>query len=176
MLVFEGVDRRVSGEGCLTLGMGKGFAAAASGSAMAAILAGCMTTSPEPAPAPMAARPSITSEMLVGKWGLASYRKDADKARTEAQAKEQCGKPYVISKGPTGGVMMYQPDQSKAQELVVKAGDGGTYIGPADDPAGGQLDRRVVSFDGNVMVTQWIDPDVVTRYGTMVFVRCSAKS
>jgi hypothetical protein len=177
MLASEGVDRRVSGEGSLTLGTGKGLAAAALVSALAAILAGCMTTSPEPAPAPAAAaRPSITSEMLVGKWGLASYRKDADKARTEAQAREQCGKPYVIGKGPTGGVMMYQPDQSKAQELVVKAGDGGTYIGPADDPAGGQLDRRVVSFDGNVMVTQWIDPDVVTRYGTMVFVRCSAKS
>ena len=81
----------------------------------------------------------------------------------------------MIGKGPTGGVMMYQPDQSQAQELVVKAADGKTFIGPAEDPAGGQLDRQVVSFDGNVMVTQWIDPDVVTRYGTMVFVRCSAK-
>jgi len=111
--------------------------------------------------------------MLVGKWGLASYRKDADKARTAAAAREQCGKPYVIGKGPSGGVMMYQPDQSKAQELVVKAGDGKTFIGPPDDPAGGQLDRQVVSFDGGVMVTQWVDPDVVNRYGTMVFVRCS---
>ena len=160
----------------MRLGIGKRFAAAASGSALAAILAGCMTTTPEPAPVQASARASITPDMLVGKWGLASYRKDADKARTEAQAREQCGKPYVIGKGPSGGVMMYQPDQSKAQELVVKAGDGKTYIGPADDPAGGQLDRQVVSFDGNVMVTQWIDPDVVTRYGTMVFVRCSAKS
>src|SRR6202453_3698755 len=156
--------------------MGKAFAAAALGSALAALLAGCMTTTPEPAPAQVAARASITSEMLVGKWGLGSYRKDAERPRTEGQAREACGKPYVISKGPTGGVMMYQPDQSKAQELVVKAGDGGTYIGPADDPAGGQLDRRVVSFDGNVMVTQWIDPDVLTRHGNMVFLRCSAKS
>ena len=47
-------------------------------------------------------------------------------------AREQCGKPYVISKGPTGGVMMYQADQSKPQELVVKAGDGKTFIGPAE--------------------------------------------
>ena len=162
----------------MRLGCGKMFAGAAMASVLATTLGGCMTTGPAPeaAPAPAAARPSITSDMLVGKWGLGSYRKDTDKARTVAQAREQCGKPYVIGKGPTGGVMMYQPDQSKAQELVVKAGDGGTYIGPADDPAGGQLDRRVVSFDGNVMVTQWIDPDVVTRYGTMVFVRCSAKS
>lgn len=176
MFVREGVDGREAGEGSLRLGIGKGLAAAATGSALAAILAGCMTTTPEPAPAQVAARAWITSDMLLGKWGLGSYRKDADRPRTEAQAKEQCGKPYVIGKGPTGGVMMYQPDQSKAQELVIKAGDGGTYIGPAEDPAGGQLDRRIVSFDGNVMVTQWIDPDVVNRYGTMVFVRCSAKS
>ena len=113
--------------------------------------------------------------MLIGKWGLASYRNGPYEAQAEIAAREQCGKPYVIGKGPTGGVMMYQPDQSKAQELVVKAGDDKTFIGPADDPAGGQLDRQVVSFDGNVMITQWIDPDVVTRYGTMVFVRCSAK-
>jgi hypothetical protein len=176
MLVSEGVDWREPGEGSLRLGIGKGFAAAAMASALAAILAGCMTTSPEPAPAQVSTRASITPDMLVGKWGLASYRKDADKPRTEAQAREQCGKPYVIGKGPSGGVMMYQPDQSKAQELVIKAGGGGTYIGPADDPAGGLLDRQVVSFDGNVMVTQWMDPDVVSRYGTMVFVRCSAKS
>ena len=161
----------------MRLGIGKGLAAAALGSALAAALGGCMSTgsAPEPPPAAASARPSITPDMLVGKWGLASYRKDADKARTAAQAREQCGKPYVIGKGPTGGVMMYQPDQSQAQELVVKAADGKTFIGPADDPAGGQLDRQVVSFDGSVMVTQWIDPDVVTRYGTMVFVRCSAK-
>ena len=130
---------------------------------------------PEPPPAAASARPSITSEMLVGKWGLASYRKDADKGRTEAAARDQCGKPYVIGRGPSGGVMMYQPDQQKAQELVVKAGDGKTFIGPAEDPPGGQLDRQVVSFDGSVMIAQWIDPDAVTRYGTMVFVRCSAK-
>src|SRR5271154_7560563 len=116
-----------------------------------------MSTGPAPEPPPAAAstRPSVTSDMLIGKWGLASYRKDADKARTAAQAREQCGKPYVIGKGPTGGVMMYQPDQTQAQELVVKAGDGKTFIGPVNDPAGGQLDRQGVSFDGGVMVTQW---------------------
>ena len=159
----------------MRLGMEKGLAAAALSSALAAALGGCMSTgsAPEAPPAAASSRPSITPDMLVGKWGLASYRKDADKARTAAAAREQCGKPYVIGKGPSGGVMMYQPDQSKAQELVVKASDGKTFIGPADDPAGGQLDRQVVSFDGGVMVTQWVDPDVVTRYGTMVFVRCS---
>jgi len=155
----------------LRLGIGKGLAAVAT----VAALAGCMTTTPEPAPEPASARPSITPDMLVGKWGLGSYRKEADKARTEAQARGQCNQPYVIGKGPSGGVMMFQPDQKQAQELVIKAGGGKTYIGPAEDPAGGQLDRQVVSFDGNEIVTQWMDPDVVSRYGTMVFVRCSAK-
>jgi hypothetical protein len=159
----------------LTLGTGKGFAAAALGSALAAALGGCMSTGSAPEPAPVSSsRPSITPDMLVGKWGLGSYRKDADKARTAAQARESCGKPYVISRGPSGGVMMYQPDQTQPQELVVKGADGKTFIGPADQPPGGQLDRQVVSFDNGVMVTQYIDPDVVSRYGTMVFVRCAA--
>ena len=162
----------------MTLDIGKAFVLAAMGSALAAALAGCMTTTPAPEPATVAApqaRASFPAEALVGKWGLASYRKDADKARTEAAAREQCGKPYVIGKGPTGGVTMYQADQPKPEELVVKAGDGKTYIGPASDPAGGQLDREVVSFDNNEFITQWVDPETVSRYGTMVFVRCSAK-
>ena len=98
----------------MRLGIEKGLAAAALGSALAAALGGCMSTgsAPEPPPAAASSRPSITPDMLVGKWGLASYRKDADKARTAAAAREQCGKPYVIGKGPSGGVMMYQPDQS----------------------------------------------------------------
>ena len=121
------------GEGPLRLGIEKGLAAAALGSALAAALGGCMSTGSAPEPPPVSSsRPSITPDMLVGKWGLASYRKDADKARTAAQAREQCGKPYVIGKGPSGGVMMYQPDQSQAQELVVKAADGKTFIGPAE--------------------------------------------
>ncbi len=160
-------------------GFGKTFAGVTIVMALAAPLAGCgwipgPTSAPAPAPAP--AGPSIASDMLVGKWGLASYRKDADKARTETAARGQCNKAYVIGKGPSGGVMMYLADQPQAQELVVKAGDGGkTYIGPAGDPPGGQLDRELLSFDNNMFVTQWVDPDAATRYGTMVFVRCSSK-
>ena len=32
--------------------------------------------------------------------------------------------------------------------------------------------REVVSFDGRVLILRWMDPDVQTRYGTMVYVRC----
>jgi hypothetical protein len=157
----------------MKLGYGKTFAGATIAVGLAATLAGC-AMAPEPAPAP--ARPSITADMLIGNWGLASYRKDADKARSEAAARGQCNKPYVIGKGPSGGAMMYLADQSQAQELVVKAGDGGKiYLGPPSDPPGGQLDRELVSFDNNEFVTQWVDPEVATRYGTMVFVRCSSK-
>jgi hypothetical protein len=73
-------------------------------------------------------------------------------------------------------VMMYQADQAQAEELVVKAGAGGkTYIGPASDPPGGLLDREVVSFNPGEFVTLWVDPDVASRYGTMVFARCAPK-
>ncbi len=140
---------------------------------LAATLAGCASS---PAPAPVPAGPSITGDMLVGNWGLASYHKDADRVRTETAARAQCNKPYVISRGPSGGVMMYLADQPQAQELVVKrASDGKTYIGPASDPPGGLLDREVVSFDNGEFVTQWVDPEVVSRYGTMVFARCALK-
>jgi hypothetical protein len=164
-------------EGPLTLGMGKAFARAAAGSAFAATLAGCMSSTPAPEPVAMAvpSRATFASDALVGKWGLASYRKDADKARTEAAAREQCGKPYVIGKGPTGGLMMYQADQAKPEELVVKSLGGKTFIGPATDPAGGQLDREVVSYDNSEFITQWVDPEVLNRYGTLVFVRCGGK-
>jgi hypothetical protein len=171
-VLFGNCDWVRLGRGHLTLGAGKAVAAAAWGLAVGAALAGCMTTGSEPAPAPAPSAALVSPQMLVGKWGLASYRKEADRARTETQAHDQCNKPYVIGKGPSGGVMMYQPDQSKAQELVVKTAGGKTYIGPAEEPAGGPLDRQVVTFESNEFITVWMDPDVVSRYGTMVFVRC----
>ena len=61
----------------------------------------------------MAAAPSVSAVALVGKWGLASYHKDADRARTMKEASAQCNKPYVINQGPNGGVMMYLADQPK---------------------------------------------------------------
>ncbi|HET7849423.1 MAG TPA: hypothetical protein VFL51_10235, partial [Pseudolabrys sp.] len=53
-----------------------------------------------------------------------------------------------------------------------KGGPGGkTYIGPEGEP-GGVQDREVVSFDGRVLILRWMDPEVQSRYGTMVYVRC----
>jgi hypothetical protein len=33
----------------------------------------------------------------------------------------------------------------------------------------------VASFDGRVLVLNWVDPEVASRYGTMVLVRCGAE-
>ena len=146
----------------------------------AVILAGCATQPTpqisEPAPTPLPLPPSFQPQELVGRWGYASYHKAEDLKRTEAAARRSCGKPYVINRGPSGGVMMYLADENQPSELTVKGGPGGkTYIGPGPEPAGPQ-DREVVSFDGRVLVVRWLDPEISGRYGTGVYVRCAPRA
>jgi hypothetical protein len=148
---------------------------------VAATLAGCATQTPDlppAAPPPAAALPaSIPARDLVGRWGYASYHKDTDRARTEAAARGQCGQPYVIGAGPSGGVLMHLADEAQQQELQLKGGPGGkNYVGPAGAPAGDTKDREIVSFDGRVLVLRWIDPEVAGRYGTGIYVRCAARA
>ena len=38
------------------------------------------------------------------------------------------------------------------------------------------VSREIVSFDGRVLVTRYVDPDAANRYGNMVYVRCSPKA
>src|ERR1019366_4947627 len=98
--------------------------------------------------------------------------KDEDRSRIEVAAAGQCKQPYVITLGPTGGVMMHLADQAKAEELRLKGAPGNkTYIGPEGEPAGAQ-DREVIAFDGRVLILRWMDSEVQGRYGTMVYVRC----
>ena len=136
-------------------------------------------SSPTPATAPEepGVEPALPSTIhageLVGKWGLASYQNPADRARTEAQAKAQCKQPYVIGAGTSGGVVMHLADQATPQELQLKGSRGGkNYIGPAGPP-GGPDDREIISFDGHILITRFVDPDAGTRYGNMVYVRCA---
>jgi hypothetical protein len=133
------------------------------------------TPSPEPAVAPdMPA--TIRSDEVVGRWGLASYQNPADRARTEKAAQGQCKQPYVITNGPTGGVMMHLADQATPQELRLKGSPSGkNYIGPPG-PVPGEQDREIVSFDGRILVTRFVDKDAATRYGNMVYVRCAPKA
>ena len=130
---------------------------------------------PEPGVAPEMPA-SIRSDEIVGRWGLASYQNPNDRARTEAAARGQCKQPYVISAGSSGGVIMHLADQATPQELRLKGSQSGkNYIGPPG-PAGGEQDREIVSFDGRVLITRFIDPDAATRYGNMVYVRCGARA
>ncbi len=151
----------------------------------AILLAGCATqmsvapapetTSAPPAGAPLPA--SIPAQDLVGRWGLAAYHNDADRGRTEIAARGQCRQPYNIARGPRGEVVMHLPDQSQPTELLLKGGpDGKNYIGLAEEPAGGQRDREIVSFDGCVLITRYTDPEVTGRYGTSVYVRCGPET
>jgi hypothetical protein len=120
---------------------------------------------------------SIPAQDLVGRWGLAAYHKEEDRARTEAAARGQCRQPYSISRGPSGGVIMHLADQAQPTELSLKGGpDGKNYIGPGEDPAGGARDREIVAFDGRVLITRFTDPEVAGRYGTSVYVRCGAET
>jgi hypothetical protein len=146
--------------------------------AFALLLGGCnslMGSTPPPAtPVPDMAPAAFSSDALVGRWGLASYQKDADRPRTEKEARGQCNKPYVIARGPNGGVMMHLADQKQPQELVLKGGPGGkTFLGPAGPP-GGPDDRVVFAVDPGSFTVTWVDPENASRYGTMVYERCGA--
>ena len=142
-------------------------------------LAGCSTTSnesrePPPPPVVQTLPPSFPPQDLVGSYGLAAYHKDEDRPRTEAAAANQCRQPYVINAGTGGGFMMYLADQSTPTEVVSKQVlPGPIYIGVPDEPPGGDGDREVVRFDGQVLVLRWLDKEVAGRYGTMVYVRCT---
>jgi hypothetical protein len=147
------------------------------------VLGGCPTTNlPSPAE-PMAPAglpllaPSFPPQELVGRWGFASYHRPDDRTRTETAARNGCKQPYVIGAGPTGGVIMHLADQAQPQELKVKGAPGGkNFIGPGEDPPGGMQDREVVLFDGRVLITKWIDPEIAGRYGNGIYVRCAPRA
>jgi hypothetical protein len=154
---------------------------AAGGMLAVVALSGCATnpfSSPEPpppaAPAVVPEIPaSIRPEEIVGRWGYGAYQNEADRARTTAAARAQCGQPVVINRGPNGGVMMYLADSAQLRELNLKGSPSGkNYIGPPG-PAGGPQDREIEAFDGRVMVLRWMNPEVASRYGTGVYVRCA---
>jgi hypothetical protein len=136
---------------------------------------GTQPTVEEPAAAPELPS-TIRADEIVGRWGYAAYHKPEDRARTEAAARGQCKNPYVIGQGSSGGVIMHLADEATPQELRLKGSQSGkNYIGPAG-PAGGEKDREIVSFDGRVLITRFIDKDANSRYGTSIYVRCAPRA
>ena len=135
------------------------------------------SSSPSVAPEPVPEVPAtIRPDEIVGRWGLASFQNPSDRPRTEAAARAQCKQPYVIGSGSSGGVIMHLADQATPQELRLKGSPSGkNYIGPLG-PAGGEQDREIVSFDGRVLITRFIEKDAATRYGNMVYVRCAPRA
>lgn len=116
--------------------------------------------------------PAIPASAIAGRWGLAAYQREEDRTRTEQQARAVCSNPYEIGLGPNGGVLIHPADGKEQVELAVKGAAGNrTFIGPPGEP-GGMEDREIVSYDGQVMVMRWIDQEVASRYGTLVFARC----
>ena len=135
-------------------------------------------TAPEPTEPGVAPEmpATIRADEIVGRWGLASFQNPTDRARTEKMARDQCKQPYVIGAGQSGGVVMHLADQATPQELRLKGSPSGkNYIGPAG-PTPGEQDREIVSFDGRVLITRFIDKDAATRYGNMVYVRCAPRA
>ena len=157
-------------------------------SMLSVALGGCETTSfsgmfgssspsvaPEPGVGPEMPA-TIRSDEIVGRWGLASYQDQKDRVRTEAMARSQCKQPYTITAGTSGGVIMHLADQATPQELRLKGSPSGkNYIGPSG-PVGSEQDREIVSFDGRVLITRFVDKDAATRYGNMVYVRCGPRA
>src|SRR4051812_22965662 len=113
----------------------------------AMLLAGCAsqtfslggTSEPPPAQPTATLLPaSIPAADLVGRWGLAAYHKDEDRARTEAAARGQCRQPYNIGRGGSGGVIMHLPHPAQPAEVGLKgAGDRPKHIWPPQEPAPG---------------------------------------
>jgi hypothetical protein len=146
--------------------------------ALTVAVAGCTTSQSRcPTASTLPAAPPnivVASADLVGEWGLASYRDETDRPRTEAEARVACGNPYRVSAGAGGGVMMHLADQTETTEVFVKAAPTGqVFIGPQGPPGVAQ-DRMVVAYENNVLITDWLDQGARERYGTMIFVRCGS--
>ena len=139
--------------------------------AAAGLVGGCQTVERSTPVAPVAQTMSV--DPLIGKWGLGAYHRDTDRPRTEKEARAQCSNPYVISKGPNGGVMIHLADEKERTEVVLKSAGGKTYLGPAGEAPLAE-DREVVSIEPKLMIMRYVDPDVMARYGTSIYVRCGA--
>ena len=67
--------------------------------------------------------------------------------------------------------------RSSLSSLVALSITSFPVLASAAEPAGAQPEQLViVSFDGRVMITRFVDKDAATRYGNMVYVRCAPRA
>jgi hypothetical protein len=110
---------------------------------------------------------SPATDELVGRWGVAAYWNAADAAKVTAQARSFCSQPYVITKGPKGGAVMFEPFDGKRREYVVQSGQ---IV--AADGADARTTKAVVSWSGQTLVFSYVEEEARRKYGNMVFVKC----
>lgn len=108
-----------------------------------------------------------TTDALIGRWGVAAYWNAADEAKTTAQARSFCNQPYVITKGPKGGAVMFEPFDGKRREYVVQAGQ---IV--AQDGADARTAKAITAWTGQVLVFNYVEEEAKRKYGNMVFVKC----
>jgi hypothetical protein len=104
--------------------------------------------------------------------GLAAYFRERDAAKISGAAVAARSAPDVFAEGPSGGIMLHRPGETRPSEHLIKSGQGGkTYLSHVGE-SGHASDCEGMSFDGNRLVLCWLDEFGTRRYGTMFFDRC----
>jgi hypothetical protein len=124
-----------------------------------AVLAAFSVASPAAAQAPR-------TDELVGRWGVAAYWNAADAGRTEAAARSACAQPYVISRGPGGGAMMFESFEGRPREMEIS---GRQIVAKSGDA---KHTKDITAWTGRMLVFNYVDEEGRRKYGNMVFVRC----
>jgi glucose/arabinose dehydrogenase len=119
--------------------------------------------------APGAALAQSTQD-LIGRWGVAAYWRAEDAAKVQAAARGACSSPYAITRGPNGGVMMFESFEGRPREMQVS----GRQIVPVGG-GGDRLAKDITSWNGSMLVFNYVDEEAKRKYGNMVFVRCGGR-
>lgn len=113
-----------------------------------------------------AAAQSPRTEDLVGRWGVAAYWRSEDAAKVQAAARSACAQPYNITRGASGGVMMFESFEGRPREMQVR---GGQIVAVSGES---RHTKDITSWTGSMLVFNYVDAEAKRKYGNMVFIRC----
>jgi hypothetical protein len=113
-----------------------------------------------------AAAQSPRTEDLVGRWGVAAYWNAGDAAKVQAAARSACSAPYTITRGPSGGAMMFESFEGRPREMMVR---GGQIVAASGES---RQTKDITTWTGSMLVFNYVDDEAKRKYGNMVFVRC----